>query len=92
MVTLDGEAVRFVGDFVKIDKPVSAICLAVQRLIPLPGVGRIRNHRMEIKPPGHYERWAQIIDLEVIEGSIPISIRSPVYVPAFMNAGLNKTG
>jgi putative intracellular protease/amidase len=47
---VDGDAVRFAGDYVKSGKPVSAICHAAYLLITLLNVGRTQNHWMEIKP------------------------------------------
>jgi len=86
----DEDAVRFTKEFVESGKPVFAICHAPQLLIT---ADVIRGRKItgwksviqDIKNAG-----AEFIDREVVEDGNLISSRSPVDLPAFIEACLKK--
>ncbi len=89
---VDEDAVRFAGEFVKSGKPVFAICHAAQLLITAQALsGRKvtgwKSIVQDIKNAG-----AQFFDQEVVEDGNLISSRSPVDLPAFIQACLRKLG
>jgi len=86
----DEDAVRFTKEFVESGKPVFAICHAPQLLIT---ADVIRGRKItgwksviqDIKNAG-----AEFIDREVVEDGNLVSSRSPVDLPAFIEACLKK--
>jgi protease I len=84
------EAIRFVKDFFKSDKPVFSICHGPQLLITadvLKGrkVTGWKSIIQDIKNAGAF-----FIDKEVVEDANLVSSRSPSDLPAFTNAILKK--
>ncbi len=84
------EAVTFVKDFFKTNKPVFSICHGPQLLI---SADVLNNRRItgwksivqDIKNAG-----AQFVDEEVVEDDNLVSSRSPRDLPAFIEASLTK--
>jgi len=86
---VDGDAVRFAGDFVRSGKPVFSICHAPQLLITadvLQGrkITGYTSIVQDIKNAG-----ADYRDREVVEDGHLVSSRNPDDLPAFIRASLN---
>ncbi|MEJ2589043.1 MAG: type 1 glutamine amidotransferase [Deltaproteobacteria bacterium] len=87
---VDGDAVRFAGEFVTSGKPVFAICHAPQLLIT---ADVLRGREMtgyasviqDIKNAG-----ATFVDQEVVVDDNLVSSRNPGDLPAFIKASLEK--
>ncbi len=87
---VDLDAVRFVGQFMKSDKPVFSICHGPQLLIT---ANVLRGRKVtgwtsiiqDIKNAG-----AQFVDGEVVEDGNLITSRNPNDIPAFIKASLKK--
>ena len=87
---VDGDAVRFAGEFVKSGKPVFSICHALQLLIT---ADVLRGRKLtgytsivqDIKNAG-----AEFVDQEVVVDENLVSSRNPGDLPAFIKASLEK--
>lgn len=84
------EAVEFIQNFFKTNKPIFAICHAPQLLITAQIIEgkKITGWKsivQDIKNAG-----AQFLDQEVVEDGNLVSSRSPDDIPAFISACLNK--
>jgi len=87
---VDGDAVRFAGDFVRSGKPVFSICHAPQLLISADVLrGRTLTGYTSIVRD-IINAGATFIDQEVVEDGGLVSSRNPDDLPAFIDAALKR--
>jgi len=87
---VDGDAVRFAGDFVRSGKPVFSICHAPQLLITADVLrGRTLTGYTSIVRD-IINAGANFIDQEVVEDGGLVSSRNPDDLPAFIDAALRR--
>ncbi|MFP5364697.1 MAG: type 1 glutamine amidotransferase domain-containing protein [Thermoleophilia bacterium] len=83
---MDGDAVRFVGDFVASGKPVAAICHGPWSLVE---ADVVRGRRITAFPSVHTDlrnAGAEVVDEEVVVDDNVISSRNPGDLDAFCHA------